>query len=302
MVAVNKLVLCTTFYPAVEPFLSDWYASLANQTDRDHEIRIALDGLDVDRACDAMGGRPDAAWVHAEPGDTPATIRQKLLAPVLNEFDGIVLVDSDDILHPDRVSSARKGLQQYDLVACALQLVDHEGNDLDMAFSLPADGGLDDILPRYNIFGLSNTAWRSDLLVKCLPVPADVEIVDWFLATRAWLIGAGLGFDEAIGMSYRQHASNMVRVYAPFDLAQIVRDTERVRRHFRLVQISPPDGTIATRLDEISRVADDVERFAERIVADPARLDEYAGALNQLDLAPLWWTSVAHPALDNMWT
>jgi hypothetical protein len=241
-------------------------------------------------------------WVSAEAGETPAAIRQRVLAPCATECDGVILVDSDDIMQPERVAAARNGLKQYDLVACALRLVDQGGTDLGVTLGLPLQTSADTVLPRHNVFGLSNTAWRSDVLLRCLPVPADVELVDWFLATRAWLIGAKLYFDPVVGMDYRQHASNMVRVCPPFDRVQVLRDTERVRRHFRLVRDAPPDGTIDSRLEQIAQVADDVERFAEQVTASPERLDEYTDALNELDLAPLWWSSVAHPVLRNIWS
>jgi hypothetical protein len=59
---------------------------------------------------------------------------------------------------------------------------------------------------------------------------------------------------------------------------------------------------LAERLSELNHVADDVESFYQKIVLQPARLESYVTALNTLDLAPLWWSSVAHPELKKMWT
>jgi len=168
---------------------------------------------------------------------------------------------------------------------------------------LPTGADSATVLPRNNVFGLSNTAWRSSLLQRCLPIPADVEIVDWFLATRAWLIGARLAFDPGVGMDYRQHASNMVRVCAPFNRDQVLRDTERVCRHFRLVRAAPPpEGVIQARLAEIDEVADDVDRFSAWARAAPTALDDYVYELNALDPEPVWWSSVAYPAFKQLWS
>jgi len=300
--AAKRLALCTTIYPGVEPYLRDWHAALLHQTDQDFQLWIALDGLSVDQVALAMGVLPDAVWIHAEAGDTPAMIRQRVLAPLTREYDGVVLVDSDDLMHPGRVAAARADLEKFELVACALRLVDQAGRDLGQTFSLPSQTAPDSILPRHNVFGLSNTAWRCAVLAKCLPIPAEVEIVDWFLATRAWLMGAELGFDPVIGMDYRQHTSNMVRTCGSIDSRQVIRDTERVRRHFRLIRAAPPEGAIQSRLIQISREADDIERFAALIIPSPELLDKYTCALNKLGLAPMWWSSVANPALKQLWS
>lgn len=302
MGAPENLIVCTTVYPGSEPFLRDWYVSLQRQTDSAYALWIALDGLTAEQVCDCFGDTPDATWVAAHAGDTPAAIRQQVLSQAVTASDGIVLVDSDDILHPQRVADARRGLMQSDLVACALQLVDQYGRDLGRKLSLASGADPDRVLPRHNIFGLSNTAWRSTLLQRCLPVPAEVEIVDWYLATRAWLIGARLAFEPSIGMDYRQHASNMVRVCAPFNRDQVMRDAERVRRHFRLLHGAVPVDALGARLAELNAVADEVERFAAWAVAAPGLLDRYIQELNALDPAPVWWSSVAHPSYKQLWS
>ena len=87
-----------------------------------------------------------------------------------------------------------------------------------MTFGLPPRAEPEMCFPRNNVFGLSNSAFRSDLLRRCLPIPADAVLVDWFLATRAWLMGARMAFDPEVEMDYRQYGGNMARVGPPFDL------------------------------------------------------------------------------------
>jgi hypothetical protein len=300
---LQRLGVCTTIYPGVEQYLGDWYTSLLRQTDREYQLWIAVDGLDIDRACQAMGGRPDAIWVNASVGSSPAEIRQLVFARVAEACDGIVLVDSDDIMHPERLATARASLEQYDLVACALRLVDQLGNDMGKTLKLTtAENSPEKVLPRHNVFGLSNTAWRSTLLQRCLPIPAEVEIVDWFLATRAWLTGAKLAFNSNLCMNYRQHTSNMVRVCAPYNRDQVLRDTKRVCDHFRHVQSLPPEGALDIRLVELAAVAEEVEQFAAWARASPELMDKYIHKLNALDPEPIWWSSVAHPILKQLWS
>lgn len=299
----KKIALCSTFYPGVEPFLRNWYTSVLQQTDRDYQLWIALDGIGVDRAVTALGKIPDSVvWITAEKGETPAAIRQRLLSQVVEEFDSVVLVDSDDILHPGRIAAARHGLCRSELVGCALRLVDQQGGDLGKELNLPPQISPNVILPRHNVFGLSNTAWRSSLLKKCLPVPSTAVIVDWFLATRAWLLGASLYFDQSVCMDYRQYASNSTRVCGPFSHEQVIHDTLRVSHHFQLILSSPIQGAVASRQERLLQVAEDVNKFASNVIHDQEKLDLYLVKLDELDLPPLWWSCVAHPSLKYLWS
>jgi hypothetical protein len=298
---IRTLALYTTVYPGVERFLPAWYRSVCGQTDPDFCLWIGLDGMGVRAAKDAMGGDPDAVWVTAPPGDSPAQIRQRALERIVECCDAVVLVDSDDVLHPCRLAEARVALQSCDLAGCALRMVDEQGVGLGVTFGLPCGVEPEDVLPRNNVFGLSNSAFRSDLLRRCLPIPAACVLVDWFLATRAWLSGASLTFSPEAGMDYRQHSRNTARVSPPFGMRQTARDTEYVRGHFRILQTAFPEGSVPDRLAEVHRVAADIEAFHRQVVLRPANLRRYVEAINALDLTPLWWSCVAHPALRFMW-
>jgi hypothetical protein len=282
-------------------YLREWYRSVLEQTDQDYHLWIGMDGIDAEDVKKTMGADPNAIWVMAASGDTPAQIRQRALAQIIEAYDGVVLVDSDDMLHASRVNAARAALQLSDLAGCALRLVDQRGHDLRSTFSLPLQSRPEDVFPRNNIFGLSNSAFRSDLLRTCLPIPAEVVLVDWFLATKAWLYGARMVFDPVVRMDYRQHGSNMARVRPPFSLNQVVRDTERVRQHFQILLTAQKKDFIDDRLAELEQVACDVEMFYQNVILQPAQLEHYIQALNELNPAPLWWSCVAHPSLRQIW-
>jgi hypothetical protein len=220
----------------------------------------------------------------------------------VDAHDAVVLVDSDDVLYPSRVASARAALEESDVAACALRVVDRDGVDLGVTFALPSPGGPDAVLPRNNIFGLSNSSFRSAMLRRCLPIPGDAVMVDWYLATRAWLQGARFRADTEIGMAYRQHGSNTARVVPPFAPAQVRRDTERVLQHFARVSATAPDGAPADRLAAVAKAAAEVDVFYRRVVLQPAFFERYLEDLNALEPAPHWWACVAHPALRPMWS
>jgi hypothetical protein len=298
---IHTLALYTTVYPGVEAFLADWYRSVRRQSDSDFSVWIGSDGLEPRAVMEAMGGDPRATWVPGSAGDTPAAVRQRALARLVDCFDAVILVDSDDILHPERVSGARMALAESDLVGCSLRFVDVEGQELPGSLALPPGRTPEDVLPRNNVYGLSNSAYTSALLRRCLPVPPGVELVDWFLATRAWLIGAQLGFDQEARMDYRQHVGNMARVRPPFTERQVVEDTAAVCSHFETLNDALPAGARPDRCRRLSLVAADIGAFTRKVAESPRVLATYVHALNGLDLAPLWWSCVAHPSLRWIW-
>jgi len=299
--AVQKIAVYTTVYPGVEAYLPDWYRSVQAQTDQEFELWIGLDNVEAEAVQTLVGTHFEATWVSSARGDTPAQIRQRSLAQIVKTCDAVVLVDSDDILHESRVAAARSALDKAELYGCALRLVNQQGRELRWTFGLPPEARAEDILPRYNIFGMSNTAYRSELLRRCLPVPAGVALVDWFLATKAWLLGARLAFDPVVRMDYRQHGNNMARVRFPVSAQQVTEDTELVRRHFRFILAEEARNFLPGRLAQVNDVAAEIEAFQNCVIRNSYQLQCYVEALNRLNPAPVWWASVAHPELAPMW-
>jgi hypothetical protein len=270
-----------------------------SQVDNDFDLFISVDGLSKDDVAHFIGDTPKATWRFAQRGETPAQIRQKAIEAMVDKYFGIVFVDSDDIMDPARVAVARVGLERYEVIGCALRVVDEEETDLGILFG-SGFGDLAELLPRWNIFGLSNTAYRSAILRRCLPLPADCEAVDWLLATRAWGVGGRIGFDDEPRMSYRRHSSNAVPLLPPFTAMQVVNATERVLRHYQFALESGPT------LGQDCRAALTVARsrataFAKSITLSRGRLEAYVSALNALEPKGVWWWCVAHPELEGLW-
>lgn len=299
---MDPLAVYTTVYPGVEPYLADWYRSVAEQTDQDFQLWIGVDGLAIEDVVRAFGGRREVTWVPAAPGDSHAQVRQQALAQIVRTCSAVVLVDSDDVLHPTRVQAARAWLTRAEVSACALRLVDQEGTGLDVILGLTGDLRAEDVLPRHNVFGLSNSTYSCAALSSCLPIPDEAVLIDWFLVTSAWLKGVELAFDNTARMDYRQHRANTARVLPPFTAEQIAGDTALVEQHLGLVRACMSPGDLPDRCSQIDLMATDVARFQERIVTDPARLADYTQALNALQASPLWWWCVAHPSLRHLWT
>lgn len=299
----ERIALYTTVYPAVLPFLSEWHESVRAQRDSDFDIWIGVDALARAEVIAALGTEPDTheiGMVLAPPGSSSAEVRSRAIQKMIGEYDAVIFTDSDDLLHPDRVAAARAALASADVAACALRMVDANGRDLGVTFG-PAEGEDPvEMLPRHNVFGLSNTAYRTEVLGRCLPIPADDPLVDWLLATRAHALGARMSFNPTPLMSYRQHGDNIARVLPPFTDAEVTAASRRVLRHYRSLLEGPPALTDEQRV-RIDAESHRVREFQLALAESAERRQRYIEALNALPPHYVWWWCVANPKLEEVW-
>lgn len=320
-----KTALFTTFYPAAKPYLQIWANSVAAQSDQDFDLWIAVDNVDT-------GGltlpKSKINWLHATPDDTPASLRHRAFEEIIQAYDAVVFVDSDDVLLPKRVATAKEFLKSYDVYGCALKLTDTDGKDTGQIFTSPRTDWTN-LLSRYNIFGLSNTAYRTETLANCLPFPNDTVMVDWLLVTRALQHNAYLYFDQTPHMLYRQYPDNTAKVLPPYTLEQIVRATSLVLNHYanilgledglpsgegrpsfdklRTGWVAPtipssplPLFSSSTFYQDLKQRQLDIHHFTAAI-ADKTVLTRYTKALNALKPVFLWWECVANEELKELW-
>ncbi|MCM3874392.1 MAG: glycosyltransferase family 2 protein [Pyrinomonadaceae bacterium] len=294
------LALYTTVYPGVEPYLSVWYQSVVAQTDHKFDLWIGLDSLHPAKVIELTGAKPESINFITGNEGSPAQIRQGALEFLVDEYPAIVFVDSDDLLYPSRIAAARKALESYDVVGCALSIIDEEGCDLGITFGGTDGEQFSSLLPRYNVFGLSNTAYRSEIVRDCLPLGDACDLVDWTLATRAWAGGASLKFEQQPQMAYRQYSRNIARVLLPFSCDQVVKASERVLGHYQCLLESerPVNGACGAAIRDANERA---LLFDHCINESPEVLDSYVAALNQKTPRYVWWWCVAHPELEYIW-
>jgi len=297
----ERLALYTTWYPGVEPYLAAWHRSVVAQTDRDFDVWVGVDALDGGPLAAALGPGPSLSLLPQPSGSSPARVRGNAIAALLDRYPGIVFVDSDDLLEPTRIAAARRALESADVAACALRIIDGEGRDLGVVFGDDRPADWSDFLPRYNVFGFSNSAYRTSVLRRCLPLGSESPLVDWLLATRAWALGARLDFDRTPLMAYRQYAANIARVMPPFSEGEVRAATARVLDHYRAALETPEWSMPPAPAEALGRANRRVADFAEAIHRSPATLRRYTEALNALPPRYVWWWLVAHPDLENVW-
>jgi hypothetical protein len=298
---LRRLAMYTTVYHGVEKYLKDWYESVQQQTDRDFDLYIGCDRLQPSEVKAIIGDSINATWVIAIVGSTPVQVRELAIRQILtNSYPAIIFVDADDILHPTRVEAAREAIQEASVGGCALEVVTETGARTGWRFGPTGPVDFEELLPRCNFFGMSNTIYRTDLLKRCLPVPPSCATMDWFLITRAWAAGAPLVFDDTCRMYYRQHSANLARIAPPFSVEYTQKAAELVMLHYIGVLNDIPELSESIR-KSLTVARRRVQRFQRLVVQDPGKLGEYVRALNRLPPTRTWWTCVARPELEYLW-
>lgn len=295
---MSRTAVYSTIYPGMETYCADWAHSLDRQTDGDFDLWVGVDHLSIAEIEKAAHQHLDAEFVFAKPGDTPAMIRNQALGQMVERYDAIIFVDSDDILFPTRVEAAKQFLIHYDVTGTAMQLIDQSGTPLDITFSPLPKSDYATILFRWNVFGLSNTVYRSETVHRCLPIPPDCIAVDWYLATMSLLHGSKLGFDYNPQMYYRQHGANTARIIPPFTPDLVLNATRIVLQH----QLNIVDcATVGMHKELLVQAHHKVKRFSHNVLANSGMLERYVLALNKLPVQSVWWACVAHPELEELW-
>jgi hypothetical protein len=298
--ATSRLALYTVVHPGSRRFLRAWYESVTRQSDAHFDLWASLDGLGTSEVAREVGSTPECRWLPVPPGTSKAALREQGIRQLTDQYPAIVFVDSDDLLAPERLASARAALLECDIAGCGLRIMDESARDLGVVFGPPPGVGLEQLLVRYNVLGLSNTAYRSDLLRRCLPIPHDTELMDWLLAVRSLALGARMRFDPVPGMWYRQYGANTAVVLPPISPEQLLRATELVRRHYEAV-LGASWPLPALLEGQLNIAATRVKAFQGSVTRSKALLRAYLDAVNRLEVQYVWWWYVAHPKLEGLW-
>jgi hypothetical protein len=296
----NTIAVFTTVYPEGKKYLPDFFRSLSTQTDQDFDLWIGLDRLHSDELEDYIHPEPAVTLIERKKDESNISLRQNAIEKITKKYEGVIFVDSDDILAPSRVAAARSSLENYEVYGCAMKIIDEDGSDLGISFHLPSGYHIKSLLPRFNVFGMSNTCYSTETLKKCLPFPSDCVLLDWFVATRAWARDSSMVFDPVQRMSYRQHSANTARVIPPFTQEQILKATNLVLQHYYLVLTDIPELTDSKRI-LIEKAQKYVESFGISIHQNPGAFQKYVQRINALPPNHIWWSCVAHPDLEEVW-
>ncbi len=297
----HRIALYSTLYPQVLRFVPAWRDSLAQQTDSTFDLWLGIDGIPEDVLRQTSLDRCPVQYVMGSDQEDGISVRERAMDQIAARYEAVIFVDSDDLLLPTRVEAARAALENSDVAACALEIVGADAEPLGLRFGAGCGrGDWSPFLPRHNIFGLSNTAYRTEVLARCLPLPPGCKLVDWYLATRAWSLGARLAFDDVPRMCYRQYPGNIAPVVPPFSTEVVLSATRRVLHHYQTV-LPTFTAVSSTCRRAIEGAQADVRRFWNVICGSQSLLLRYTTELNRLRPVYVWWWAVANESLADLW-
>lgn len=298
-----KTAVYSTVYPQMLPYLGGFLDSVLSQSDPDFDLWLGLDDVKADVVTETTA--IDANFLESA-GETIAEFRGRVLTEICDQYDAVVLVDGDDVLLPDRVLNAKNALQDNDVYGCAMRLIDRDGADLNHRFDHHQSNNWEDDLCILNVIGFSNSAYRTELLKSCFPVPRDVVLLDWLTISIAVSMGATVNFDRTPQMLYRQYSQNTAAVISPFQPHQIEKGTQLVLDHYRFLLDSLESLAESAELNRdvrthVVRRRQQVLRF-QQAMQDLERLQKYTNQINGMQSVFRWWEMIAHPELENLWT
>jgi len=285
---MSEVVVIGVAYPGVEPFLRDYFESLAQQTFKAFQLVLAVDGpVAVD---DYL---PSGLSCQTVPlSGTPATLRKQLLEWIRRENCSYVIsTDCDDVFSEDRVENSVALLKYCDVVVNDVDVIDEQGDVIHGEYlsNQLVDGVMiyqEDLVHR-NFMGLTNTAWRRDVIPDLAGLPEHVVAFDWYLFTRMLVEGAKACFSASGRSGYRVYPGNIAGLPQPNTSAVVMRGlTIKVQHYQALGSICGESyKALYEAYAKVLRQASNTEWF-----------NGYLEALNCYEItAPVWWENIRLP-------
>nr|WP_262914707.1 hypothetical protein [Gelidibacter sp. F63206] len=191
--------------------MDDFFISLQNQTNADFDVLVINDGIKNFETYKAKYASLNIIEVKA--AESPAKNREIGINTVLElGYKCIVFGDSDDYFSENRIKRSIKSLEENDLVFNELTVFGEsfrienflakEIKNLDRIQETIFDG---------NVFGLSNIAVRSEMILRKLDFDKNLIAVDWFFITTLLIQNNyKIKFLGDVQTYYRQYNNNTI--------------------------------------------------------------------------------------------
>jgi glycosyltransferase involved in cell wall biosynthesis len=208
---VKNVAFLTTIFPMKEQYLIDFFDSLSGQIYDNFDVIVVNDGYK--NFYDVKMKYQNLSIVELPYSDTPAKNREYGINYCIdNKYDILIFGDSDDYFSDNRIEESLKCLETFDIVVNDLNLFDKNGMYEEKYISNRLSHGSEvklDYIQDKNIFGLSNTAIKTNIL-NSVEFDKDLVVVDWYLYKKLLKDGCNSIFTNKATTYYRQYDFNTI--------------------------------------------------------------------------------------------
>lgn len=205
--------------------------SILNQTDKDFHLYLFADQVYIPKpVCNTI-----PIDYESVENLSPKEIRGKGVSKAYRDgCNYIMFVDSDDIMHLERIKIIRKYLADNspNILIHNLSTINQKSNIIkEHVFRFDKKAFDNQFYWWKNNSGLGNTVYRSELLYELLPFPEKTKTLDWTIIFILSLNNLVSVLDKSL-MFYRQHEHNKLGINQQITKRELFYKLEVIDAHY----------------------------------------------------------------------
>lgn len=280
-----KLGLISSFHNKSLDFHNECMHSILNQTDKDFSFYLFADNIRM--------SIPENTTIHIDfeyvENLTPRQIRARGIQKAFKDgCDYILFVDSDDIMHKERIEKIKCFLLDHlpSILIHNLSLINRKGDvikkDVFDFYYSEVDNGY------YwwkNNSGLGNTVYKTNLLFELLPFPEKTYTLDWTIIFILSLEHSVTLYDESL-LYYRQHSDNKIGINKIYNHKELKKTIDNIDAHYdSLIEYFTYINKSINYLNLVEKLKESWSVKREKILADK---NTYLNRLNKISDKLIW--------------
>lgn len=285
----GTIVVITTVYPGVEPYLCRYLDSLEAQTCKVFDVLLANDGF---IGLEAILSARKLQWRILNVAKTVSGNRRDLINKAVEYgYKKIIFSDSDDELSLNRVDILNSLLDIYDVVVNDLDIINSSSQLIDMKYlSNRFENGecINAIkLQTSNMMGLTNTAATSNALKNSIALQGgDALAFDWYLWTTVLLNSNEAIFTNKTTTKYRMHSNNVAGFIQAVDKNSVLKGIEVKCEYYRLMS-----GINQNYEELLNKFKSEINKLSDE------NMMKYIFVIEKDKIKyPIWWEQIKLPS------
>lgn len=215
---MKKTAVLTTWYPSVEPYLEKFITSINNQTDKNFSLIILNNRfLNSKKFKKKINKKINVIEIFSRLNNITTNRKKLIKFAIKMQFENLIFSDSDDYFTKNRIFLTKKNLRNNDIVVNQILIKKNKRNPIkfikENIIKSIKEKKFD--LTKSNIFGLSNTALKSQHVKKIIgQINKNVKIFDWFFWILIKPLKKSVIFEKKIKTFYNLHGDNQTFTYS----------------------------------------------------------------------------------------